>query len=284
MYKEDGPPLPLGQQLRGGAEPEILRAVHLLYWPYILSQPLSRHQPLHQLYPRGLENLHCVFSPRYCGFHTFSTIWRSSVRSFHLDYVWHPGICYLVWWDWYWDTQKRRGTLGEKIQVEVHASSFWKILPLLVLSFLKAESPGKTTRIPDFSLDLGRGYLSELFQIPDFSFDLGRGYLPELFRIPDFSLDLGRGYLPELFWIPDFCLYFIFKLWREVFGKVPWSWNYPGLHPTCLWRGPVMGPRIVFLLLQPETGKILKIFENYWKIEKSWKNWKKSLKNLIFCW
>ena len=38
MHQEDGPPLPLGQQLRGGAEPEILRAFHLLYWPYFISQ------------------------------------------------------------------------------------------------------------------------------------------------------------------------------------------------------------------------------------------------------
>ena len=41
VHKEDGPPLPLGEQLRGGAEPKVLRPLHLLHWADLVSQPLS---------------------------------------------------------------------------------------------------------------------------------------------------------------------------------------------------------------------------------------------------
>ncbi len=38
VYKEDGPPLSLGEQLCGRAEPEVLRTLHILHWAHLLSQ------------------------------------------------------------------------------------------------------------------------------------------------------------------------------------------------------------------------------------------------------
>ena len=42
VYPQNGPPLSLGQQLCGGAEPEIFCPIYLLHWPDILPQSVPR--------------------------------------------------------------------------------------------------------------------------------------------------------------------------------------------------------------------------------------------------
>ena len=44
------------------------------------------------------------------------------------------------------------GSLGEKVQVEIYASSFWKVLSLLVLPLLQAFPPWQAARILNICL------------------------------------------------------------------------------------------------------------------------------------
>lgn len=140
MYTQNGPPLSVGQQLRGRKQSKVLCVIYVLYRCDLVALPISRGQSVSHLHSNRVAGLHGVLAASDRRSAPVSHFRGAAFRHIHGGHVGHAGAGDLERRDWHRAIEEGGGEMGEEVEVEKYTGSFRTIFHRMVLAVRRTNS------------------------------------------------------------------------------------------------------------------------------------------------